>query len=139
MATVSSATTPATFTTTSAASRGTGTLLFDQGIQLAIFEHLAEAPHRKAQHRNSGTQVEGFLKSTHGAHLVITQADAEAATFAIPGPATATTIASAITATFTLSPILLGISVGISHGPWPAVRRKCDASQGGSRYLIAPP
>ena len=111
-------------------------MLLDQRIQLTVFQHLPEAAHREAEDCHRGAKIERLLKCTRGAHFVIAQANPKAAAFPIASPPAAG-IASAIAAC--LSPVLLGICVGISHGPRPAVRRKCDASQGGEWSVDAPP
>ena len=105
-------------------------LLFDQLIQLPVLEHLAECSQGEAENGHGGPQVERFLQRPGRAHFVVAQADAEAATFAIA--ATTATTAAATPAfsagPITLGSLLLGFTVGITHGPWPGIRRKCAAS-----------
>jgi hypothetical protein len=98
-------------------------LLLDQGIQLSVLKHLPEAANGKTEYRNRGAEIEGLLKRPYGAHLVITQSNTEAAAF----PVAATASAGAFSATACLSPALLGLSVGISHGLGPAISGKCGA------------
>ena len=101
-------------------------LLFDQRLELTILQHLAEASDGKSKHRHGGAQIERFLQCSGGAHLVVTQPDPESAAFAA---ATATTsTAEDLPTSFSLSTLLLRLSVGITHGPWPGIRRKCGAS-----------
>jgi hypothetical protein len=103
-------------------------LLGHQFLKLSILEHLSEGAHREAEHGNSRAQIEGLLKRAHSAHFVVTQPDPEATAFAVALAASAASSTTAIAAAFTLSALVAGIAVGISHGPGPAVRRKCDAS-----------
>ena len=113
-----------------------GALLLHQFAELAVFEHLAEGAHCEAEHRNGGAQIEGFLERPRGAHLVVAQADAETTTFAVPAGWAAAPVAStaaftpeALTASVTLTSLLLGIAaVRIAHGLRPGIRRKCAAS-----------
>ena len=121
---------------TAAATVALGALLGHQLVELAVLEHLAEGPHRKAQDRHGGAQIEGLLQRANGAHFVVAQPDSETTAFAVslaPPSAAATT---AFAAAITLSALLAGIAVGISHGLRPGVRRKCDASPHGFRGLL---
>ena len=101
-------------------------LLFDQRLQLTVFQHLAEASDGKAKYSNGGAQIERLLQRSGGAHLVVTQSDPESAAFATSSAASST--AEALPTSFSLSTLLLRLTVGITHGPWPGIRRKCGAS-----------
>ena len=101
-------------------------LLFDQRLQLTVLQHLAEASDGKAKHRHGGAQIESLLQRSGGAHLVVTQPDPESAAFAASAAASST--AEALPTSFSLSTLLLRLTVGITHGPWPGIRRKCGAS-----------
>jgi hypothetical protein len=111
------------------AAGGLGALLLHQGIQLTVFEHLAEGAHGKAEHGHGGAEIEGLLKRPGGAHFVIAQANAEAtalpvalatSTATATEAASATTLLLAATATrVTLTRKRLGIAVGIRHGLRP--------------------
>ena len=101
-------------------------LLFDQRLQLTVLQHLAEASDGKAKHRHGGAQIESLLQRSGGAHLVVTQPDPESAAFTASAAASST--AEALPTSFSLSTLLLRLTVGITHGPWPGIRRKCGAS-----------
>ena len=101
-------------------------LLFDQRLQLSVLQHLAEASHREAKHRNGGAQIERLLQRPGRAHLVVTESDPESAAFAASAAASST--AEALPTSLSLSTLLLRLTVGITHGPWPGIRRKCGAS-----------
>ena len=101
-------------------------LLFDQRLQLSVLQHLAEASDREAENRNGGAQIERLLQGSGGAHLVVTESDPEPAAFAASAAASPT--AEALPTSFSLSTLLLRLTVGITHGPWPGIRRKCGAS-----------
>ena len=107
-------------------------LLFDQRLQLTVLQHLAEASDGKAKHSNGGAQIECLLQRSGGAHLVVTQPDPESAAFtastAFTASAAASSTAEALPTSFSLSTLLLRLTVGITHGPWPGIRRKCGAS-----------
>jgi hypothetical protein len=132
-ATVSTAT--ITSTALAAASWGLIALLFDQLIQLTVFQHLTQGSQGETENSHGGAKVEGLLQRTGRTHLVLAQADAESTAFAVARATAATAAASttftAVTVTartVALSPLLLGFAVGITHGPWPGIRRKCAAS-----------
>ena len=60
----------------------------------------------------------GFLQGAGGAHFVIAQPDAETTAFSVATSTAALTAATRITPTaFGLPPLLLGVAVGITHGP----------------------
>ena len=101
-------------------------LLFDQRLKLTLLQHLAEASDGKAKHRNGGAQIERLLQCPGRAHLIVTQTDPESAAFAASAAASST--AEALPTSFSLSTLLLRLTVGITHGPWPGIRRKCGAS-----------
>ena len=127
MTSSASASTISAFTIPAPAGAGSLTaLLFDQRLQLTILQHLPEASDGKAEHRHGGAQIERFLQCSCGAHLVVTQPDTESASLAVS--AAATSSAEALPTSVSLSTLLLRLTVGITHGPWPGIRRKCGAS-----------
>ena len=105
-------------------SGGLGSLLLHQLIQLTVLQHLAEGSQSKPENGDCGAELEGLLKRSCGAHLVVAQANAESATLTASGASAALTAAPpfsaiALSATFTLIPLLGIAAVGITHGLRP--------------------
>ena len=118
LAIVVKATSTATSISATAATWCLRALLGNQFVQLAVFEHLPQGPHGKAENGNGRAQIEGFLQGAGGAHFVIAQPDAETTAFSVATSTAALTAATRITPTaFGLPPLLLGVAVGITHGP----------------------
>ena len=101
-------------------------MLLNQCVELAVLQHLPQAADCETQYGNSRAEIEGLLQRPCRAHFVVTQANPKASAFA--AATTVSTSALAFAAAVSLSRLLMGIAVGITHGPWPGIRRKCDAS-----------
>ena len=119
---VKATSTPATITTPAIAAPATTgslrTLLCHEFIELAILEHLAQGAEGKAENRDGGPQVEGLLQGPCRAHFVVAQTDAKSTALTVSTATAALTAATRITpTTFGLPPLLLGVAVGITHGP----------------------
>jgi hypothetical protein len=102
-------------------------LLGHELIQLALLEQLGHGADGQAQGGHGGAQAEGLLHGTGGTHLVVAQADAEAAGFTV-APISAATLAVAATAAKTsltairaavAAPFLVGFVDPVGHGRTP--------------------
>jgi hypothetical protein len=77
-------------TLTAAAGAGLGALLADQLVELPLLELLGHGPQGEAEHRHGGAETEGLLQGPGRLHLIVAEADTEAAAVATTlGPAAA--------------------------------------------------